>query len=94
MKTLKCIKGSLVLVHTERGQLLFRCWPYDSLDSSSILLPFPKFFQDYVKGHAYCNCYNLTLHSSDLVLLECDNPKPFMETYSFKKFMKAQLGNV
>lgn len=94
MKTLKYNKGSLVLLFTDQGQLLFRCRPSLLLESAAIVLSSMTFFQDYLKGYVQCELYNLPLHSSDIVILSCDDHKLFMESSSFKKFIKTELGRV
>ena len=92
MKTLKYKKGSLVIIFTEQGQLLFRCRLNLLLESSAIMLPSINFFQDYLNGYVRCDFYSLPLYLCDMVILNCDAHKSFMESNSFKKFLKAELG--
>lgn len=92
MKTLNYNKGSLTLIFTEQGQLLFRCEPYLLLESSFIMLPSLTFFQDYLNGHVQCDTYNLPLYLCDMIILNCGNHKSFMESNSFKNFIRKQLG--
>lgn len=94
MKTLKYNKGSLILIFTEQGQLLFRCWPSLLLESSAIMLPSMTFFQDYLKESVLCEFYNLPLHACDMVILSCDNYNFFMGNSSFKVFIKTELGSL
>lgn len=92
MRTLKYKKDDLIVLHTESGQLLFRCWPCTSLEESKLMLQPVNLFSEYLEGPVYCDHYRKLLGVADTIILNCDNYKPFMNSEHFRKFMQTQLG--